>query len=227
MKTAMLLAAGRAERLRPLSDRLPKALCQCQGKPLIEHHVVHLIRAGFERIIINHAYLGGQIRQHFRHKHQWEADIIFSAEPPGGLETGGGLAYALPLIGNDPFLAINADVFSDYPFKNLRLEARSLGNLVLVPNTTEHAGDFSLTEEGYLSNEKRFIYSGIACYDPLLFKEFKIGRYSVTPILRNAAAKQQLTGEVYQGQWFDTGTPERLLIADKSKCQAAINRVRY
>lgn len=212
MNTAMILAAGRGERLRPITDSLPKALCTVHNIPLIEYHVENLTLAGFERIIINHAYLGGQIRQHLGCGSRWGIEIRYSPEPPGGLETGGGIVNALPLLGDKPFLTVNADIFTDYNFALLKAPITSLVHLVLVkkPSYSQHA-DFGLSESCLVNNiNKQYTFAGIACYRPEVFNGYRPGRYSVTPLLRQLAANNQATGEIYQGKWVDIGTLERL-----------------
>lgn len=212
MKTAMILAAGRGERLRPLTNTRPKPMCTIQNIPLIEYLVKNIALAGFERIVINHSYLGGQIRQHLGNGLHWNVEIVYSPEPPGALESGGGIVNALPLIGHQPFLTVNADIFTDFPFANLAPPERSLAHLVLVtkpPYFTQ--GDFGLSKSQELINDDRkYTFAGIACYRPELFSKSKQGRYSITPILRQLAANKQATGEIYQGEWVEIGTPERL-----------------
>lgn len=217
MKTAMILAAGRGERLRPITDLLPKALCTVHGIPLIEYHVANLARAGFERLIINHAHLGGQIRQHLGDGTRWGVEICYSPEPPGGLETGGGILNALPLLGDQPFLTVNADIFTDYDFASLELPIKSLVHLVLLKKPAYIAeGDFGLSESGLLDNmNKQYTFLGIACYRPELFREMKPGRYSVIPLLRQLVGNKQASGEVYQGKWFDIGSAVQLEMANK------------
>ena len=212
MKTAMILAAGRGERLRPLTDKTPKALMKVQGIPLIEHHVIKLSQANFERIIINHAYLGGQIRQHLGNGVRFGIDIIYSPEPPGALETGGGLANAKTLLGNEPFLTVNADVFTDYDFATLHLPSNRLAHFVLV-NKPDYLdkGDFGISSNRLLNNEQRdFTFSGIACYHPTVVQHLKLGRYSIIPTVRQYAAKGQIAASLHTGLWIDIGTIERL-----------------
>lgn len=217
MKIAMILAAGRGERLKPITEFRPKALCTVHQIPLIEYHIINLAKAGFGRLVINHAYLGGQIRQHLGKGERWGVEIYYSPEPPGGLETGGGIVNALPLLGSQPFLAVNADIFTDYDFAALKLPPHSLAHLVLINKPAYAAqGDFGLSSSNELSNDERlYTYTGIACYSPELFLHNKPGRYSLTPLLRQLAAKQQATGEVYSGKWFDIGSPERLALANQ------------
>ena len=211
MKTAMILAAGRGERLKPLTNHIPKAMSLVNGIPLIEYHIIKLVAAGFHRIIINHAWLGGQIRQHVGHGEKWQVEICFSAEPPGGLETGGGIVQALPLLGQEPFLTVNADIFTSFPFAKLSLPTTSLAHLVLITNP-EHKtqGDFGL-KQSILSNENaQYTISGIACYHPDAFRGTLPGRYSVTPLLRQLANQQLASGELFTGDWSDIGTLPRL-----------------
>lgn len=221
-KTAMILAAGRGERLRPLTDQQPKALCLVQGVPLIEHHVRRLAHAGYERIVINHAHLGGQIRQHFEKVGTYGVTLSFTPEPPGGLETGGGIFNALPWLGDTPFITVNADIFTDYPFESLTLPEHSLAHLVLIQQKPTLRSDFGLKPTGQVCNEPRdHLFAGIACYTPLVFKHSHPGRYSVTPLLRQLATQHQLTGEAFHGVWLDVGTPERLLRANQMQPSSA------
>lgn len=217
MKTAMILAAGRGERLKPLTEMQPKALCQVKGKPLIEHHVVRLAAAGFQLIVINHAYLGGQIRQYLGDGTRFGVIIKYSPEPPGGLETGGGIVQALPLLGDQPFVTVNADIYTDFEFNTLKLESKNLAHLVLTDKNPQlgHHGDFGLDHEGHLTNHKEYTFTGIACYHPDLFSHCKPGRYSVTPLIRQYVEKNKICGQLYQGLWFDIGSIERLKAADK------------
>lgn len=212
MKTAMILAAGRGERLRPLTDSVPKALCRVNNVPLIEYHVTKLAQAGFERLVINHAWLGGKIRQHLGNGSRWGIEICYAPEPPGGLETGGGIVNALPLLGHQPFLTVNADIFTDYDFTTMRLPTPSLVHLILTnTDSPQICGDFGLSSTGIIENNNRkYIFSGIACYRPELFCHLKPGRYSITPILRQLAARAEASGTIYNGTWIDTGSLERL-----------------
>jgi MurNAc alpha-1-phosphate uridylyltransferase len=221
MKTAMILAAGRGERLKPLTDFKPKALCTVHNIPLIEYHVAKLAAAGFKRLVINHAYLGGQIRQHLGDGRRWGLKICYSPEPPGGLETGGGIVNALPLLGDQPFVTVNADIYTDYNFALLKLPITSLAHLVLVNKPSYSAqGDFGLSESLQLDNtDRQYTFAGIACYRPELFDDYEPGRYSVTPLLRQLAINKQATGELHRGEWFDIGSPQRLKLANKDPAQ--------
>jgi MurNAc alpha-1-phosphate uridylyltransferase len=217
MKTAMILAAGRGERLKPLTEIKPKALCVVKDKPLIEHHVLNLARAGFEKVIINHAYLGGQIRQHLGNGTRWGIDICYSPEPPGGLETGGGIVNALPLLGNQPFITVNADIYTDFDFAQLQpAEANSIHVILVNKNPTlKHHGDFGLVNQMQLTNANReYTLAGICCYHPQVFMECNQGRYSVAPIIRDYAEQNKATASVYDGMWFDIGSLERLHAAN-------------
>lgn len=216
MKTAMILAAGRGERLKPLTEKLPKAMCLVDKRPLIEHHVEKLAGSGFERIVINHAYLGEQIRRHLGNGAKWGVEICYSPEPPGGLETGGGIYNALAMLGKNPFVTVNADVFTDFDFSSLSLKDGIMTNLILVNNPKHNScGDFDLTDQHLLSNQvKRYTFAGIACYRPEAFQQCRVGRYSVVPLLHGLIAEKLATGEVYQGLWVDIGSSERLKFAN-------------
>jgi N-acetyl-alpha-D-muramate 1-phosphate uridylyltransferase len=214
MKTAMILAAGRGERLKPLTEFRPKALCQVHDIPVIEYHISNLAKAGFERIIINHSYLGWKIRQYLNKLPNVDLDIIYSPEPPGGLETGGGIFNALSNLGSEPFIVINADIYTDYDLSLLKLPENSLGHLVLTKNqNTCKRGDFGISKQHLINNDKELTFTGIACYHHELFKSLKEGRYSITPILREMAKNNQITGEIHNGSWFDIGTVEQLNLA--------------
>jgi MurNAc alpha-1-phosphate uridylyltransferase len=216
MKTAMILAAGRGERLRPLTLSRPKALCCVNHTPLIDYHVSNLVAAGFDHLVINHAYLGGQIRQHLGNGSRWGICIEYSPEPPGALETGGGIVNALPLLGKQPFLTVNADIFTDFCFDSIQLPSTSLAHLILVNKPSYfNQGDFGLSPHQQLMNiPKVYTYTGIAAYNPVLFESWKPGRYSITPLLRQLALEGLATGECYEGHWVDIGSPERLIVAN-------------
>lgn len=216
MKTAMILAAGRGERLRPLTDSIPKPLCRIQGIPLIEHHVMQLAQAGIHHIVINHAHLGGQIRRHLKDGSRWGVHIDYAPEPPGGLETGGGLINALPLLGDHPFIAVNADIFTAFDYRRLPLTEVEHMHLVLVQrNPALHShGDFGLMNNLLDNHAQDYLFSGIACYHPKIFQNLKIGRYSITPLIREYAERKEASAEYYEGLWFDIGSFERLHAAN-------------
>ena len=209
---AMILAAGRGERMRPLTDNIPKPLLEINGKPLILYHVENLVRSGLTSIVVNHARLGAQLESYLGDGRRFGAEIIYSPEGDIPLETGGGIFNALPLLGKEPFVVVNADIWTDYLFHTLPSDPRRLAHIVLVPNPPHNPdGDFSLegTQVGRAAHP-RYTFSGIAVYRPEMFTGCKKGTFSLVPLLRDAAARQQVTGEVYNGVWLDIGTPERL-----------------
>lgn len=210
MKTAMILAAGRGERLKPLTDKLPKPLCMLKGKPLIMHHLENLAAAKYEHIIINHAWLGGKIRQYIGHQAAGIA-ITYTPEPPGGLETAGGIINALPLLGEDPFAVINGDIYTDFDLAQLQMPEQALANLLLIPNNPElqHTGDFGLHHQQVTNDNKAHTFAGIACYKPALFAQLPLARYSLTPLLRQQVDLQTVFGQLHTGCWFDIGSMER------------------
>jgi MurNAc alpha-1-phosphate uridylyltransferase len=209
---AMILAAGRGERLRPLTDDIPKPLLELDGRSLIEHHLERLAAAGFREIVINLAHLGDMLRAKLGNGSNWGLNIHYSQEPPGALDTGGGIGQALPLLGESPFAVINSDVFTQYPIARLRAIKCDHAHLVLVPNPDHNPdGDFEL-RGGYLSptGQPRYTFSGISVYHPRFFNSAPGGRYSVVPMLEAAMNSQKVTGEIYRGVWHDIGTLERL-----------------
>ncbi|WP_376696995.1 N-acetylmuramate alpha-1-phosphate uridylyltransferase MurU [Wenzhouxiangella sp. EGI_FJ10305] len=216
---AMILAAGRGERLRPLTDNTPKPLIEVGGKPLIVHHLERLAAAGFEDVVINLGWLGGQIAERLEDGRILGLQIRYSQEPPGALETAGGIVEALPLLGEKPFLVVSADVMTDYPFGRLReIELAGQAHLVLVDNPPHHrVGDFGL-ESGrvYAGNGKRLTFSGIAVFEPSLFAGLSPGRRPLRPVLEQAIAAGRVGGEHYAGMWADIGTPERLADVQQS-----------
>ena len=210
---AMILAAGRGERMRPLTDTMPKPLLSVAGRCLIEYQIDRLAQAGFSHIVINHAYLGYQIEQKLGDGKRYGVNITYSAEGDNVLETGGGIFKALPLLGCAAFLVVNGDVWTDYPFEQLhQRNYLHQAHLVLVDNPDHHPqGDFGLTAT-FVNNEEnqRLTFSGIGVYRPTLFNDCQPGRFSLVPLLHKAIAAQQVTGEHYQGNWIDIGTPARL-----------------
>ena len=209
---AMILAAGRGERMRPLTDRCPKALLEVDGECLLGHRIIALVAAGFEQIVINHAWLGQQIVDRIGDGSRFGAQIQYSPEPSGGLETGGGILQALPLLGNGPVLISNADVWTDYDFRRLKFEPQGVAHLVLVPNPPyKTSGDFALID-GRVANDgvPMFTLSGFYILNPSILATQTAGKFSIVPALREAVAQQQVSGEIYTGEWVDVGTPERL-----------------
>ncbi|MGD2130131.1 MAG: nucleotidyltransferase family protein [Lysobacterales bacterium] len=209
---AMILAAGRGERLRPLTDEVPKPLVDVAGKTLIEYHLEALSAAGFREIVVNQGHLGGQLRERLGDGGRWGIHIHWSDERPEALETGGGIHKALPLLGGGPFLAVNGDIWTDYPFNRLRAVKCDWAHLVLVPNPPHNPkGDFAL--DGARVREtggNMLTFSGIAVYHPRLFQDCSPGKFSVVPLLRSAMTGHLVTGERHDGRWSDAGTLERL-----------------
>jgi MurNAc alpha-1-phosphate uridylyltransferase len=209
---AMVLAAGRGERMRPLTDHTPKPLLEVRGKPLIVHQLEKLSRLGVQEVIINLSWLGEMIRRRLRDGGEWNLHIRYSDEGGEALETGGGIFKALPWLGPGPFLVVNADVFSDFDLGALNIAADALAHLVLVPNPPQHPrGDFALAgglvqEEGH----PRWTYSGFGLYRPELFEGCSAGRFALLPLFRRAIAARRLHGQTYMGLWNDVGTAERL-----------------
>jgi MurNAc alpha-1-phosphate uridylyltransferase len=211
----MLLAAGRGERLRPLTDHTPKPLLEVRGKPLIGWHLEAIARAGIGEVVINLAWLGGQINAAVGDGSRYGLTVHYSYEPEGALETGGGLFRALPLLGPDPFLVVNGDTWTDIDFARLAaagLAAGSQARLVLVPNPDHHPqGDFALRAgEIRPDGEPRHTYSGIGLYSAALFHGCHDGRFPLLPLLRKAMQAHALHGELHTGAWTDVGTLSRL-----------------
>ena len=211
-QVAMILAAGRGERMRPLTDTLPKPLLRVQGKPLIEHHIERLARGGITRLVINLAWLGSLLREHLGDGSRFGVTIRYSEEVPQALETAGGIFRALPELRPGPFLVLNGDVWTDFPFERLMLAANLEAQLVLVPNPPQHPqGDFGL--QGGLAlaaAAERFTFSGIAAYDPTFFASCSAGVFPLKPLLLRSMAAGKCGAELYRGVWQDVGTPERL-----------------
>ncbi len=209
---AMILAAGRGERMRPLTDATPKPLLKVQEKPLLVHHLIALKHAGVSQVVINHAWLGEQIEALIGDGAEYGLQVKYSPEPAGGLETAGGIFHALPLLGGEPFIVVNGDIWCDYPFKALPSQLQGVAHLVMVDNPPQHPeGDFSLHQQQLaLSSDNALTYSGIAVFHPDFFAKCQAGRYPLAPLLREQIAQQKVSGEYYPGSWCDVGTPERL-----------------
>jgi len=229
----MILAAGRGERMRPLTDHIPKPLLQAGGKPLIVWHIERLVRAGITDLVINHAHLGAQIEQALGDGSQFGASISYSDEGTA-LETAGGIAFALHLLGDEPFTVVNGDVYCDYDFTHLPVRAAKLANstdmahLVLVNNPEHHPrGDFLLQDSRIISGgepssctlypvTRILTFSGIGLYKPQLFANIPHGsKVPLAPLLREQIALGRVSGEHYHGTWVDVGTPQRLDELDK------------
>lgn len=212
---AMILAAGRGERLRPLTDTLPKPLLKAGGKPLIVHLIERLACAGFNELVVNLGYLGDKIEQELKDGRAFGVKIFYSREPEEALETGGGIFKALPYL-SDPFLAVNADIATDFPFQTLPRALSGLAHLVLVQNPAHHPqGDFALAHGKVGLEGEKLTFSGIGVYRQALFAGCRPGRFPLAPILRRAIAQGQVSGQLYLGFWSDLGTLERLKAFDR------------
>lgn len=215
---AMILAAGRGERMRPLTDHTPKPLLTVGGKPLIVWHLERLAAAGYKQIVINHAHLGAQIVSALGDGATWGVHIRYSPEPQA-LETAGGIAQALHLLGDAPFLVVNGDTYSDIDYAQLHLPAQMQASLVMVDNPPQHTqGDFALVD-GLVdaSLTPRLTFSGVGMYDPTLFAQIVPGSSAkLAPLLIQAMQQGQVSGVHHRGVWHDIGTPERLLQLDQA-----------
>ena len=219
----MLLAAGRGERMRPLTDHTPKPLLAAGGKPLIVWHIENLVSAGICDLVINYAHLGNQIQAALGDGSSLGARILYSPENPA-LEAAGGIANALPLLGGESFAVINSDIFCEYDFAQLPLHAAALqasgdaAHLVLVNNPDHHPnGDFSLHNGRVANSQPKLTFSGIGLYRPSLFTHIPRGSAApLAPLLRAQMAHNKVSGELYTGRWVDVGTPQRLQQLDKA-----------
>lgn len=210
---AMILAAGKGERMRPLTLHTPKPLVRAGNVPLIEYHLHALHDAGFRDVVINHAWLGQQIEDHLGDGERFGLRIAYSPEGEP-LETGGGILRALPLLSDQPFVVVSGDVWTDYDFSALRVPLAGLAHLVMVDNPAHHPdGDFSLVDGQVRESGDagtRLTYSGISILHPQLFAGCQAGAFKLAPLLRDAMAQGQVTGEHFTGRWVDVGTHERL-----------------
>lgn len=219
----MILAAGRGERMRPLTDVTPKPLLRVGGTTLIEHHLLRLARAGLHDVVVNTGHLGEQIEATLGDGARYGVRIEYSREGDAILDTGGGILNALPLLGEAPFLVVNGDIYTDYPYAGLTAAPVGLAHLILVPNPPQHAhGDFVL-QQGRVSSEgeERLTFSGIGVYRPQLFASCRAGVFPLAPLLRRAMADGEVSGERYDGEWWDVGTPARLAALDVRLREAA------
>jgi MurNAc alpha-1-phosphate uridylyltransferase len=208
----MILAAGRGERLRPLTDETPKSLVDVGGRSLLERHLDHVRAAGVGTIVINLGWLGDRIVERIGSGRRHGLEVVYSQEGDNILETGGGIFKALPTLGDEPFLVINADIYTDMPVPEVTLADDQLGHLVMVPSPGyREGGDFDIVD-GLIRNstEQSLTFSGVAIYRPQLFDGCRPGRFPLAPLLRSAADDGRLSGSLYEGQWADIGTPERL-----------------
>jgi MurNAc alpha-1-phosphate uridylyltransferase len=211
-RKAMILAAGRGERMRPLTDHIPKPLLEVRGKPLIQYHIERLAHAGIDEIVINLAWLGSMIRDSLGDGARFGVRIEYSEERPHALETAGGIFRALPRLGPGAFLVLNGDVFTDYPLAHAALAGNRDAHLILVPNPSQHRqGDFGL-EHGLAlpSAPLQYTFSGIAVYRPAFFAQCVDGAFPLKPLLLRSMAARRCSAELHTGIWEDVGTPERL-----------------
>ncbi|MBF8726323.1 N-acetylmuramate alpha-1-phosphate uridylyltransferase MurU [Pseudomonas putida] len=215
---AMILAAGKGERMRPLTLHTPKPLIPLAGRPLIEYHLMALAAAGVTDVVINHAWLGEQIEDHLGDGSRYGLRIAYSPEGEP-LETGGGIFKALPLLGDAPFLLINGDIWTDYDFSRLQAPLQGQAHLVLVDNPGHHGqGDFRLAGTQVVDGDGAagtLTFSGISVLHPALFEGCKPGAFKLAPLLRQAMASGQVSGEHFTGHWVDVGTVERLAEAER------------
>ncbi|MEA3371927.1 MAG: nucleotidyltransferase family protein [Campylobacterota bacterium] len=210
---AMILAAGRGERMRPLTDVLPKPLLEVHNKPLIVWHIEKLVKSGFKEIVINIAHLGYKIPEALGDGSAWSVKITYSDEQDSGaLESAGGIIKALPLLGDEPFLVVNGDVFCEYKFDaNFKL-GDNLAHLILVSNPEHNPrGDFGLKDACVLNEDKvQYTFSGIGYYNPKLFTDLRVKKSALAPLLREEIKNKNISGELFSGIWHDIGTPQRL-----------------
>ena len=213
---AMLLAAGRGERMRPITDSTPKPLVRVGGRPLIAWHLAALARAGIREVVVNLSWLGAQVRATLGDGRDYGVLITYSDEGPVPLETGGGIFKAVPLLGPGPFLVVNADIWTDIDFAALALEAHAHARLLLIPNPPHHPrGDFGLEGDLVVSRDSdRYTYSGVGLYRPEFFGGCTPGRFPLLPVLNRAIAAALVRGQVHRGEWCDVGTVERLASLD-------------
>ncbi len=214
---AMILAAGRGERMRPLTDTVPKPLLPVAGKPLMQYHIEALADAGITQIVINLAWLGRLIRESLGDGSRFGVRITYSEEGDAALETGGGIVAALPLLGPDPFLVVSGDIWTDCPLSHVAgsLRAGDVAHFVVVPNPDFHArGDFALQDERLVPAGERFTYANIGVFRSEFFGGCSRGRFPLAPLMHEWIAKGRVGGELYQGRWRNVGTPAQLAELD-------------
>ncbi len=220
---AMILAAGRGERMRPLTDTTPKPLLTVGGKPLIVHQIVRLAGAGFTELVINLGWLGQQIEAALGKGAHWGVQIEYSREPEGALETAGGIAFARPLLGEAPFLVINSDIWMDYPLEHLHgMQPDGDAHLVFINNPPHHpGGDFAIDNgRARLDGAPKYTYSGLGVYRPELVNDIPDGPWPLRPVLNQAIVNNRITAELHAGQWMDIGSLERMVEAEKILVQS-------
>ena len=214
---AMILAAGRGERMGALTDLVPKPLLEAGGRPLIEHQILRLAEAGFRDVVVNLAWRGERISARLGDGSRFGVRIRYSREPEGALDTGGGIRRALPLLGDRRFVVVNSDVWCDFAFEKLRTETPGDAHIVLVDNPPHHPhGDFALDPDAMVieTQGRRLTFSGIGCYRPHLFEARRDERFPLVAVLRDTIETGTLSGEHHRGTWIDVGTPDRLRALD-------------
>jgi MurNAc alpha-1-phosphate uridylyltransferase len=225
---AMILAAGRGERMRPLTDHTPKPLLRVAGKPIIQYHIEALAAEGVRDIVINLAWLGGQVRGALGNGSQFGVHIEYSDEGDSALETGGGVFKALPLLGKDPFIVVSGDVWTEYPFLDCvkKLSSADIAHFVVVPNPEFHArGDFGLVDGRLVDAGERYTYANIGVLRPEFFAGCQPGRFPLAPLMFDWIRKGRVSGELYRGSWHNVGTPQQLAQIDQEASAQRRNRL--
>jgi MurNAc alpha-1-phosphate uridylyltransferase len=229
---AMILAAGRGERMRPLTDHTPKPLLRVAGKPIIQYHIEALAAEGVRDIVINLAWLGGQLRGALGNGAQFGVHIEYSDEGDAALETGGGVFKALPLLGKDPFIVVSGDVWTAYPLGQLldpcvkKLSSADIAHFVVVPNPDFHArGDFGLLDGRLVDEGERYTYANIGVLRPEFFAGCQPGRFPLAPLMFDWIRKGRVSGELYRGGWHNVGTPQQLAQIDQEASAQRRNRL--
>jgi N-acetyl-alpha-D-muramate 1-phosphate uridylyltransferase len=216
---AMIMAAGRGERMRPLTDTRPKPLLEVGGKPLIQYHLEALAQAGIRDVVINLAWLGELIRRALGDGQRFGVQIHYSEEPDGALETGGGILAALPLLGPGPFLVMSGDIWSEFPLGSCidRLASGDMAHFVVVPNPEFHArGDFGLEGGRLLDRAPRYTYANIGVMRAEFFAGRQPGRFALAPLMFEWIRQDRVSGELYHGRWHNLGTPAQLQQLDSA-----------
>jgi MurNAc alpha-1-phosphate uridylyltransferase len=229
---ALIFAAGKGERMRPLTEHTPKPLLRVRGKPLVEWHLEKLAACGVTEVVVNTSWLAAAFEPALGDGRRWGLRLHYSHEGPEPLETGGGMLHALPLLGDEPFIDVNGDIWCDHDFSRLPRQPEGLAHLVLVDNPPHHpGGDFALDRQGrvHAAGETRFTFSGIGVYRPALLANWRtcLGaapgtetqppRFKLAPLLRAAMRAGDVTGEHHRGAWTDVGTPQRLAELDAQR----------
>jgi N-acetyl-alpha-D-muramate 1-phosphate uridylyltransferase len=225
---AMILAAGRGERMRPLSDSTPKPLLLAGGRPLIGYLLTSLARAGVREVVVNLSWLGERIRSTLREGAEYGVQISYTEEGPVPLETGGGIVNALPLLGADPFIVVSGDIWTDFDFRSLRLATEADAQVVLVANPAHHPrGDFALEGDRVVARERdRLTYANIGLYRPEMFSGFATGRFALVQVLDRSIAAGRLRGQVHRGEWMNIGTAQQLAALDAQLSGAEVRATR-